>query len=188
LCPVTIPGEISQCYREYWDHIVHVLLFLCVVKMSSEYNICMDVFVMYMYVSWIGVLDLESVTFTTTNGNSTLSIIYDYDLVYPYHAFPSSIIICDHFNSITKFAARLTLLMCSHLWTLLSFICMFCRSLFVLLYFFFWPWCCLFFFDIRVLITPLVFSLFLYFFLFQPSKLFTIHKCIVHLLKPSTLS
>ena len=35
---------------------------------------------------------------------------------------------------------------------------MFCRSLFVLLYFFFWPLCCLFFFDIRIPITPLVFS------------------------------
>ena len=32
---------------------------------------------------------------------------------------------------------------------------MFCRSLFVLLYFFFWPLCCLFFFDIRILITTL---------------------------------
>ena len=30
-----------------------------------------------------------------------------------------------------------------------SFICMLCRSLFVLLYFFFWPLCCLFFFDLR---------------------------------------
>jgi hypothetical protein len=36
--------------------------------------------------------------------------------------------------------------------------CMFCRSLFVLLYFFFWPLCCLFFFDIRILITSLVSS------------------------------
>jgi hypothetical protein len=36
--------------------------------------------------------------------------------------------------------------------------CMFCRSLFVLLYFFIWPLCCLFFFDIRILITPLVSS------------------------------
>jgi len=35
---------------------------------------------------------------------------------------------------------------------------MFCRSLFVLLYFFFWSLCCLFFFDIRILITPLVSS------------------------------
>ena len=26
------------------------------------------------------------------------------------------------------------------------------------LYFFFWPLCCLFFFDIRILITPLVYS------------------------------
>ena len=37
-----------------------------------------------------------------------------------------------------------------------SFICMFCRSLFVLLSFFICPLCCLFFFDIRILITPLV--------------------------------
>jgi hypothetical protein len=35
---------------------------------------------------------------------------------------------------------------------------MFCRSLFVLLYFLFWPLCCLFFFDIRFLIAPLVSS------------------------------
>ena len=40
----------------------------------------------------------------------------------------------------------------------LYFICMFCRLLFVLLYFFFWPLCCLFFFDIRILITPFVSS------------------------------
>jgi hypothetical protein len=36
--------------------------------------------------------------------------------------------------------------------------CMFCRSLFVLLHFFFWPLRCLFFFDIRFLITSLVSS------------------------------
>jgi len=35
---------------------------------------------------------------------------------------------------------------------------MFCRLLFVFLYFFFWPLCCLFFIDIRILITPLVSS------------------------------
>ena len=43
-------------------------------------------------------------------------------------------------------------------YSIFSFICMFCRSLFVLLYFFVWPLCCLFFFDIRILITPLVSS------------------------------
>ena len=43
-------------------------------------------------------------------------------------------------------------------YAIFSFICMFCRSLFVLLYFFFWPLCCLFFFDIRILIAPLVSS------------------------------
>ena len=39
-----------------------------------------------------------------------------------------------------------------------SFMCMFCKSLFVLLYFFLWSLCCLFFFDILILITPLVSS------------------------------
>ena len=43
-------------------------------------------------------------------------------------------------------------------YSIFSFICMFCRSLFVLLYFFFWTLCCLFFFDIRILIAPLVSS------------------------------
>ena len=37
----------------------------------------------------------------------------------------------------------------------LVFYIMVCRSLFVLLYFFFWSLCCLFFFDIRILITSL---------------------------------
>jgi hypothetical protein len=41
-------------------------------------------------------------------------------------------------------------------WSLV--LCMFCRSLFVLLYFLFWQLCCLFFFDIHILITPLVSS------------------------------
>ena len=44
-------------------------------------------------------------------------------------------------------------------YSIFSFICMFCRSLFVLLYYFFWPLYCLFFFDIRILITPLVSSI-----------------------------
>jgi hypothetical protein len=35
---------------------------------------------------------------------------------------------------------------------------MFCRSLFVLFYFFFWPLCCLFFLDIRIMIAPFVSS------------------------------
>ena len=34
----------------------------------------------------------------------------------------------------------------------------FCRSLFVLLLIFFWPLCCLFFFDMRILINTLVYS------------------------------
>jgi len=39
-----------------------------------------------------------------------------------------------------------------------SFMYILCRSLFVLLCFFFWPLCCLSFFDLRILITPLVSS------------------------------
>jgi hypothetical protein len=40
-------------------------------------------------------------------------------------------------------------------YSIFSFMCMFCRSLFVLLCFFCWPLCCLFFVDIRILITSL---------------------------------
>ena len=40
----------------------------------------------------------------------------------------------------------------------LFFCAMFCRSLFVLLSSFCWPLCCLFFFDLRILITPLISS------------------------------
>ena len=43
-------------------------------------------------------------------------------------------------------------------YSIFSFIGMFCRSLFVLLYFFFWPMCFLFYFDIRFLIVSLVSS------------------------------
>ena len=39
-----------------------------------------------------------------------------------------------------------------------SYMCIFCRSLFVLLYFFFWPLCCLFIYEIRILITSLEYS------------------------------
>ena len=44
-------------------------------------------------------------------------------------------------------------------YSIFCFICMFCRSLFVLLCFSFWPLCCLFVFEIRILNTPLVSSL-----------------------------
>ena len=43
-------------------------------------------------------------------------------------------------------------------YSIFSAMCMFCRSVFALLYFFIWPLCCLFFFDLRILITPLVSS------------------------------
>ena len=41
-------------------------------------------------------------------------------------------------------------------YSIFSFMCMICRSLFILLYF--WSLCCLFFFDIQILITPLISS------------------------------
>ena len=49
-------------------------------------------------------------------------------------------------------------LLVGFVFSIFIFICMFCRLLFVLLCFFFWPLCCLFFFDIRILITPMVSS------------------------------
>ena len=39
-----------------------------------------------------------------------------------------------------------------------SITCMFCRLLFILLYFFIWPLCYLFFYDIRIMIAPMVSS------------------------------
>jgi hypothetical protein len=43
-------------------------------------------------------------------------------------------------------------------YSIFSFMCMFCGSLFAVLYFFFWPLCCPSFFDVQILITPLVSS------------------------------
>jgi hypothetical protein len=45
----------------------------------------------------------------------------------------------------------------------LLFCIMFCRSLFIRLYFFFWPFCCLSFFDLRLLVTSLISLNFSYF-------------------------
>ena len=41
-------------------------------------------------------------------------------------------------------------------YSIFSFMCMFYRPLFVLLYYFFWSLCCLFFFHLRILTTSLV--------------------------------
>jgi hypothetical protein len=47
-------------------------------------------------------------------------------------------------------------------YSVFNFMCMFCRSFFVFMYFSFWPLCCLFFFDLRIVITPFgIFKLFL---------------------------
>ena len=69
----------------------------------------------------------------------------------------------------TEFVTRLTrraplveqeLLTLRSTWvhSILNFMCMFCKSLFVFLSFSFWPLCCLSFSDIRILITSLVSS------------------------------
>ena len=43
-------------------------------------------------------------------------------------------------------------------YSIFSFMCMFYKLLFVLLSFFVWSLCCLFFFDLRIMITPLISS------------------------------
>ena len=43
-------------------------------------------------------------------------------------------------------------------YSIFSFMCLFCRQKSVPLYFFFWPLCCLFFFDVQILTTHLVSS------------------------------
>jgi hypothetical protein len=72
------------------------------------------------------------------------------------------LIFCHYFFVLVAFfycSCRFLLLLVAS-WRFLSLISetVLCRSLFVLLYFFFWPLFCLFFFDIRILITPLVSS------------------------------
>ena len=75
---------------------------------------------------------------------------------------------------ITRFVTRLTRQVCTaypsgateftpdfwwdSCYLIFSLMCMFCRSLFVLLSFFFWPLWCLSLFDLRILINPLVSS------------------------------
>jgi hypothetical protein len=51
-----------------------------------------------------------------------------------------------------------TCMFCRSLFVLLDPTCMFCRSLFVLFSFFFCPLCCLSFFDLQILIIPLLSS------------------------------
>jgi len=59
-----------------------------------------------------------------------------------------------HFSLINNDSAIITVF---HLLLIFSFICMFCKSLFVLLSLNFWPLCCLSF-DLRILITLFVSS------------------------------
>ena len=62
-------------------------------------------------------------------------------------------------SSNSSYPCRASVLNPGFLWgswcLIVSFICMFCRSLFVLLYFFLWSLCCLLFLDLQILITSL---------------------------------
>ena len=74
-------------------------------------------------------------------------------------------------------------------YSIFCFICIFCRSLFVLIYFFFGPLCCLFFFDIRFLITSLVSSNSSFTVLwFQGFSINSIHTTVVKLVSEFGLS
>jgi hypothetical protein len=79
----------------------------------------------------------------------TGSIILFYSLLF-------TILLCT--NTKTLFLIRYASFSQGSCYSSVSFICMFCRSLFLLLSFFFWQLCCLVFFDLRILITPLVSS------------------------------
>jgi hypothetical protein len=72
-----------------------------------------------------------------------------------YKLFLQSTLLCFLVLVITYLSSPPVFSACGLCYTIFSFICMFCRSLFVL---FIWPLCCLFFFDVRILITPLVCS------------------------------
>ena len=63
-------------------------------------------------------------------------------------------------------------------YSIFSFICMFCRLLFVLLYFLFWPLCCLFFFNLQILITSLVSSNYSFISCNTSNLHFTLYICI----------
>ena len=85
----------------------------------------------------------EDMIATTTNGTYTWSSVT--------HLMEQELLtLPEHLSSSPVFSGVRVTRSC--------FMYIFCRSLFVPLCFFFWPVCCLFFFDIRILITPLVSS------------------------------
>ena len=81
--------------------------------------------------------------------NTSVDNLYAFVLFYLHGSLHKyCIITCTMLNVIAYRVTR-SLVLCA----------MFCRSLFVHLYFFFWPLCCLSsFVDLRILITPLVSS------------------------------
>ena len=92
-------------------------------------------------------------------------LIHDLSPGLLYRSFPRSWLITGFVTRLTRRVplvehALLTLPVLSgdSCYSIFSFMCRFCRSLFVLLYFFFWSLFCLFFFDIQILITTLVSS------------------------------
>ena len=92
----------------------------------------------------------------------TVATIYVFDSCRLYPMFFVFVIVWQFDLQLSVQSLPITTNDVSSMWgscySIFSFMCMFYRSLFVLLYFFFWPLCCLFFFDLRILITPLVSS------------------------------
>ena len=68
-----------------------------------------------------------------------------------YHGYQELLTLSEHPSSPLIFSGV-------HVARSINFCVVFCRSLFVLLCLFFWPLCCLLFFDLQILNTPLVFS------------------------------
>ena len=62
-----------------------------------------------------------------------------------------------HFNTFLRITPG-RIIKCFIHYSIFSFMCVFSRSLFILLSLFFWPLCCLSFFELRILITPLISS------------------------------
>ena len=94
--------------------------------------------------------------------SETVATIYVFDSCRLYPMFFVFVIVWQFDLQLSVQSLPITTNDVSSMWgscySIFSFMCMFYRSLFVLLYFFFWPLCCLFFFDLRILITPLVSS------------------------------
>ena len=140
-------------YRDYH------MTFLCQIRTlhlyvaTFEQHLNME----YIYFSWYDIPDWPLWNICVTNDHGYLPLVVETS-----PSFPLSWLINGLTDAGTAYpsAFRSTWIHPLFYWgwshSIFSFLCMFCRSLFVLLSFFFWPLCCLSFFDLWILITPLV--------------------------------